>query len=189
MTDHADKYNDPRAKITGRGILIGVFVAVLGVAGAFGSIYARRTQLQKTRDFFGPDTITALQLSDRLSMRPSAGDAWQPVELTATPGLGHLRKALLEETHYVWESASDQSVTSASGVAPEQCVRLRFEDPTGKRVPTIELDLELDGGWIGPADGSKSVRVLPRAQGALKYQLELLRNVKQKSYDRRTDEE
>jgi len=188
MTDHADKYNDPRAKITGRGILMGVFVAVLGVAGAFGSIYLRRTQLEKTTNFFGPNTITALQLSDHLSMRPAAGAAWQPVELTATPGLGHLRKALLEETHYDWDSATDQSVSVAGGVPAEQCVRLRFEDPTGKRVPTIELDLDLSGGWIGPADGTKCVRVLPRVQGALKFQLELLRNVKQNSYDLRSDE-
>ena len=37
----------------------------------------------------------------------------------------------------------------------------------GSRVGTIEIDLDLVGGWIGPSDGSRRVRATDRVQPKL----------------------
>lgn len=107
---HVDKYNDPRAQITRRGVLMGVAVAVLAVFGAAGSIYARKVPLEKSTDFWGQDTITALQLAERIELLPRGNETFSRVELTTTPGLGHLRRALLDQRNYDWASIDSQSV-------------------------------------------------------------------------------
>jgi len=74
--------------ITGCGILLGLGVLLFAAFFAVASIYARRTRLEKTREVFGDDTITALQLADQVHLLPGEGQDFEPVELTGTPGLG-----------------------------------------------------------------------------------------------------
>ena len=107
---HADKYNDPRAVVTARGIWIGIGVLIFGILGAAGSIYQRKTRLEESRAFWGDDTILALQLAERIRMESVCGVDFKPVELTATPGLGHLRHVLLDDRSYWWESAEQDTV-------------------------------------------------------------------------------
>ena len=168
---HADKYNDPRAQITARGVWIGVAVALAAIVMAGLSIYLRQTQLEKTTEFWGETTIRALQLADKVHLLPAGDEQFEPVELTAVPGLGHLRRALLDERHYRWETASDRPVAEKCVDEQAFCVRLRLADPRGQRVPVTEIVLELNEGWVGPADGSKRVRVTDRVQPALRHQL------------------
>ena len=66
--DHADKYNDPRVKITKRGMLLGAVVVVFGIAGAAFSIWARRTKLEQTTNFWGPNVVEALQLAEEVEL-------------------------------------------------------------------------------------------------------------------------
>ena len=178
------KRSDPRASITRRGILIGIIIFFVAVIAAGLSVYMRRTHLEKTTEFWGEDTITALQLADRVHLLAGPGQSFEDVELTATPGFGHLRRALLDERNYQWETVQDVPVSQACG-EDSLCVTLRFADPTGKRVPVTEIDLELNSGWVGPARVAQRVQVSDRARPALRHQLKLLMNVTQETYDER----
>jgi hypothetical protein len=183
---HADKYNDPRVSITRRGILLGVGVACLGVIGAATSIYMRRTQLEQTTRFWGEETITALQLAERIQLLPRGENDFEPVELTATPGLGHLRRALLDERNFNWETESPGSVLEKCEkrvLESSKCVQLRLTDPTAHRFSTVEIDLELSGGWVGPSDGSRRVRAIEWVQPKLRNFLTTIMDVEQKRYD------
>ncbi len=150
---HADKYNDPRAKITRRGILMGLAVFVLGIFGAAASIYFRRTRLGETTRFWGQETITALQLAERMQLLPRGGSDFAPVELTATPGLGHLRRALLDERNFDWQTEDTASVAAKCSKKSSdipQCVQIRLSDPTAHRFGTIEIDIDLSWGMGWP---------------------------------------
>jgi hypothetical protein len=185
---HADKYNDPRVKITTRGILLGVFVGVFGIIGAAASIYLRRTQLEQTTRFWGPETITALQLGERMELLARGSSDFEPVELTATPGLGHLRRLLLDERNFDWPTESGGSVSEKcqkSDSDSPQCIQLRLTDPTAHRVGTIEIDIDLAGGWVGPSDGTRRVRATERVQPKLRSYFSVIINVRQKRYDLR----
>ncbi len=191
---HADKYNDPRAKITARGIWLGVGVLLFGIVGAAGSIYQRKTKLEKSRQFWGDETILALQLAERMRMESVSGKTFDPVELTATPGLGHLRHALLDERSYLWQSADDQPMASCCGSdtadvqpetkeKPKACVRLVLTDPTAHRFEPVRLIVDLDDGWVGPEDDNRRVQTTRRVRPALAKFLSMLINVQQKRYD------
>ena len=192
---HADKYNDPRAAITARGIWIGVVVVLLGIAGSFGSIYARKTRLEESTRFWGQDTITALQLGERIELLPAGDSNFQPVELTATPGLGHLRRALLDERNYEWETEIERPALEYCGTKPSgetddaftKCIRLRLTDPTGHRFETVEIDIDLGGGWIGPSDGSRRVQASEYVQPKLRNYFKTIVNVEQLRSDFRED--
>jgi len=183
---HSDKFNDPRAKFSGKSwaAVFGVFVFAILFASA--SIYLRRTRLEKTTEFWGEATITAVQLGDHVMLLPREGSDFKPVELTAFPGLGHLRKAILDERHYEWETEAPQSVSSLCEQFDErQCVRLEFSDPTFQRFGTAVIDIELRRGILGPADRPRSVRFNSRVRPALQHQIGLLMRVEQKRYDQR----
>lgn len=185
---HADKYNDPRVKITRRGILIGIAVAVLGFVGAAASIYARRTQLEQTTRFFGAETILALQLAERIELLPRGNESFETVTLAGTPGLGHLRHRLLDERSYDWATESKLSVVESCGeVGPDGpgCIQLRFTDPTAHRFGAILIDLDLQGGWIGPSDGSRRVQATPWVTPKLRNYFKTIMTVQQKRYDLR----
>ena len=111
---HLDKYSDPRVKITRTGILMGVGVVIIGILGAGLSIYARKTKLEQTTRFWGPETIIALQLAEKIELRPIGASDFEAVDLSGTPSLGHLRHALLDERGFDWN-------TEGSGSAAEMC--------------------------------------------------------------------
>ena len=192
---HADKYNDPRVTITPRGIWLGVAVVLLGIVGAATSIYARRTRLGETTRFWGEETIVALQLGERMMLLPRGASEFEPVELTATPGLGHLRRALLDERNFDWSSETRGSVAETCSESPSEggeealseglCVQLRLTDPTAHRFELIEIDLSLAGGWVGPSDGSRRVRATERVQPKLRSYFKTVLDVQQKRYDLR----
>lgn len=185
---HADKYNDPRARITTRGMLLAVAVLLLGIIGAAASIYGRRTRLEQSTRFWGQETITALQLAERMELLPRGATQFEPVELTATPGLGHLRRTLLDERSFDWQSQSTGGVSEKcekqSGDALE-CVQLRLTDPTAHRVGVIEIDLDLAGGWVGPSDGSRRVQTTQWVRPKLRNFLTTIVNVEQMRSDLR----
>lgn len=189
---HADKYNDPRVKITGRGIAIGVAIAVIAAVAAWGSIQARRTRLGETTKFWGAEVITALQLGERIELVSRDASELPPVDLTSTPGLGHLRRALLDERNFDWATESTDSVASLCSTSPTPtakptdmpvCIQLRLTDPTGKRFELVEIDIDLAGGWVGPSDGSKRVQATEWVQPKLRNWFKTIMTVSQKRYD------
>lgn len=183
---HADKYNDPRAHFGARAWLGMVAILIGGAIFAGSSIYMRRTRLVETTKFWGEPTITAIQLGDHVMLLPREGSDFKPVELTAFPGLGHLRKALLDERHYQWSTKTDSGMDDfCQSNEDAKCVRLEFSDPTLKRFETARVDIELTHGVVGPADQSQRVMVIDRVRPALKHQIGLLMRVEQKSYDER----
>jgi hypothetical protein len=208
----------PHVPITRRAILVGIAIMVLAVIAAVGSVYARRTRLEKTTEFWGAEAIVALQSSPHVILRlepeptawvddrgspvmpneaaeesastpvfatPPAADP-RTIELTGTPGLGHLRHALLDERHYDWQSRSDSSVESLR-TAQTQFATLTFTDPED-RFPTATIQLELNSGWVGPLDVADRVQLLPRVHPAVRHFLTLVSNAQQAHYDNRRRE-
>jgi hypothetical protein len=187
----------PVIPITRRAIFAGVAITVLAVVTAFASIYARRARLELTTEFWGPDTILALQHAPRVILHlwptpatEGGGDGSghvlqqpQTVDLSGTPGLGHLRHALLDQRHYEWETRMAKPahrIDAAGGYF----ATLTFSDPRG-RVPTGSIDLELNEGWVGPPDRQERVRLIARARPAVRHFLEVVRNAQQAHYDNR----
>ncbi|TWT97344.1 hypothetical protein Pla100_24960 [Neorhodopirellula pilleata] len=182
----AEKYNDPRAKFGAKGWMALLAIAIGASLFTYFSVAARRTRLVETTRFWGPETITAIQLGDHVMLLPKEGSDFEPVELTAFPGLGHLRKALLHEDHYEWSTEQASSVAELCANEDDtQCVRLEFSDPSLKRFETARIDIELKRGIVGPADQPHRVAVNDRVRPALQHQIGLLMRVKQKRYDRR----
>ncbi len=183
---HPDKYNDPRAKITRRGTLIGMGVVLFGVVGAAASIYGRRTRLGETTRFWGPETILALQLAERIEMLPRRGSEFEAVELSRMPGLGHLRRMLLDERSFDWQTETEKSVLSQSSEnQPEFCLMLRLTDPTAHRFETVEIDIDLASGWVGPSDAEKCIQVVARKRTGLQHFLKTIMDKEQNRYDMR----
>ena len=186
---HPDKYSDPRVRIgPGQLLMWGLALTLVAAAAAALSVYARRTSLGQTTAFFGPDTITALQLADRVELVIGPPNDLQTVDLTATPGLGHLRRAILDDRHYVWETETETEggVAGLADQPDSNVVTLRLADPVGKRVPVTELALELSQGWIGPADGDKRVRFNERVRPAIRHQIRMMAGSSQQNYDQRS---
>lgn len=189
MDPHADKYSDPRVKLTRSGILMGIGVVILGIVGAAFSIYARKTKLEKTTEFWGPETILALQLAEKIQLRPLGSSDFEPVDLSGTPSLGHLRHALLDERGFEWNTQTTGSVTQMCRKPVDglkvSCVRLRLTDPTANRIGTIDLDLDLMGGWVGPSDGSKRVQTTAWVRPKLEKYFQTIVNVQRLRADQR----
>ncbi len=163
---------------------------LLGVVVAFASIYARRTRLGKTTEFWGSDTIRALQYSPRVLLKPELRkerpedlSALEVVDLTGTPGLGHLRRALLDERHYDWNTRTSQSVASLAG-DDAKLAELEFSDPRGF-FPTATIQLELNAGWAGLADHADRVKFTDRVRPAVRHFLQTVSNAQQAHYDQR----
>lgn len=209
----ADWVDHPKVPITRRAILIGIGLLVLGIVGAVTSIWARRTQVEKTTAFFGIETIRALQYAPGVMLRleaeaadlpstpaesvsgqpatslPSAtpAAAFKEIELSGTPGLGHLRHALLDERHYDWTTRNDRSIDSLRSPQTRMAT-LTFSDPQGIIAPAT-IHLELTEGWVGTPLGDRSVRLIPRVQPAIRHFLVVISNAQKTYYDRRQQEE
>lgn len=186
----------PQIPITRRAVIGGVAVLLLGIIVAFASIYARRTRLERTTEFWGSETIRALQYSPQVHLtnrvhlttglhEPEQDPAALPgiVDLTGTPGLGHLRRALLDERHYNWSTRTSQTVASLGEAGTEFAV-LEFSDPRGF-FPTARIHLELNAGWAGLADQADRVQFTDRVRPAVRHFLHTVSNAQQAHYDQR----
>lgn len=218
----SDEPLEPRAAvspgITRRGVLIGVLIGIVAVLAALLSVYARRTRLERTTEFWGRPVIRALQSSAHIRMRVPPGGALaipsqngdDAVELGDVPGVAYLRNALLDERHFRWETLQSVPVETAveqalqvdsaddgdrAAVAPEWVI-LELEgtppgvqnDPDGKIQP-VTIRLELSTGWVGLADGDRSVRMTRRARPAVRHFLLRMINVQSQRYDDRSASE
>ena len=179
----------PKVPVTGRAVAMGVAIFLVAIVVAASSIYFRRTQLELTTRFWGSDTIRAMQLAPIVTLKFDSDGERSPVDLTGTPGLGHLRHALLEQKHYLWSTEVAESVESLK--TPEaKFATLVFSDPREDkeiRVPSATVRLELQGGWVGTSDGSKRVQLIERAAPAVRHFLTMLRNAQQNRSDFRND--
>lgn len=193
---HADKFNDPRASVTGRGIAIGIGITVVATFAALVSIYARRTHLDKTTDFYGPVVIEALQLAEQIDLIPQVPNTQASgfpavISLTATPGLGHLRRAILDDRHYDWTRIETSGALSkCDGLTFGEksipgCMRLRLSDPTLERFEPIELDIDLIEGKIGVSDQNRCVHVTEYVKPKLQSYFTTTISVSRLTYDNR----
>jgi hypothetical protein len=181
----------PKIPFTMRMVWIGVAIFLIAIVVAGSSIYFRRTQLELTRKFWGEDAVTAMQLAPYVFLQFDSDADKKPVDLTGTPGLGHLRHALLEQRHYLWETETAESIDSLT-TTNAKFATLVFSDPRTDetvKVPTARIRLELEGGWVGTIDGARRVQLIERAQPAVRHFLTLLRNTQQSRYGDRDDSE
>ncbi len=164
--------------------MIGVLVFAVVMAAA--SVYLRRTRLEKTRAFWGPETIVALQSGETMRMvlppdsplledDPPLPEDGTVTDLSGTPGLGHFRHALLDERHYDWTTEQPVGVDDV-GVRNPEYVTIEIEGPPAD-LAAAALRIELSEGWVGPAEGSKSVRLTDRVRTAVRHFLATLQDI------------
>lgn len=193
---HADKFNDPRARITKRGVWIGVAITIVASVAAMLSIYLRKTHLEKTTEFYGPVVIEALQLAEQIDLIPQVPDTEASgfpatISLTATPGLGHLRRAILDDRHYDWGRINDgPALAECSGQTYGEksipgCMRLRLSDPTLERFQPVEIDIDLIHGRIGLTDQTQSVHMTEYVAPKMQSYFATIINVSRLTYDNR----
>lgn len=172
----------PRA-LTTRGVLLVIAVLAFAVVMAAASVYLRRTQLDKTRAFWGPETILALQHGSTLrliipadsTLSDAPAGEEQITDLSGTPGLGHFRHALLDERHYDW--TTEQAVNIAEvNVADPEFVTIELAGPPADVEP-VALRLELSEGWAGAPEGGRAVRLTPRVRTAVRHFLVTLKDI------------
>lgn len=180
----------PRA-LTPRGVAIVIALLVFAVAMAAASVYLRRTRLEKTTAFWGPDTIRALQsgetmrliippgsplLEDAPTGEPDTAERGAVADLSGTPGLGHFRHALLDERHYEWSTEQAVAIDELD-VADPEVVTIELSGPPSDIAPT-RLQLELSEGWVGPADRESSVRLTRRVRPAIRNFIITLQDIR-----------
>lgn len=185
---HHDKFNDPRVQISRNGILFAAVVVLFGICGAALSIWARRTRLEQTTQFWGPEVIEAFQLAQEVDLEPAglsdqASDA--PVRLTGMPGLGHLRHVLLDERSYSWESLQDRPI--AAELSDRASMLLHFTDPEAHRFPDATVVIGLDQGWVGLVEGERCVQLNERFRNAMPTFLKRIANYEQLRADDRDE--
>lgn len=179
----------PRIPITRRAVIIGVAIFLISILAAASSIHFRRTQLKLTTRFWGADTIKAMQLGPIVTLTFDSDVGKAAIDLTGTPGLGHLRHALLEQKHYLWDTEEPLSVDALT-TKDAKFATVVFSDPRedkAVRIPDATIRLELEGGWLGPSDGSRRVRLTDRVKPAVRHFLTILRNAQQFRSDFRVD--
>ncbi len=162
------------------GVVIALMLLAFAVVMTWGSIAMRRTKLEKTSQLFGEPAIFALQYGKAFhitfpagspSIDPRRGKFWiqedgsQRTDLTSTPGLGHFRHALLEQTHYDWGTIIDEEVAAIPVTSPIY-VTVELDGPPAEVRPT-RIELELSEGWVGLAGKKQSVKVTPRVRTAI----------------------
>ncbi len=193
-----------------RTLVLMIVVIAIGAVAAVASVYFRRTQTEKTTEFWGPQGITAFQLAPMVKLEIHDGQEPGEVDLTGMPGLGHLRHALLEQRHYEWETVSAESMETRAAATTSDAAHsvaesadnaakkpllatLTFWDPRKPTelppdmpvIQTTTVLVELNEGWVGPAKGDRSVRLNERSRPAVRHFLTTMRNVKQARYDDR----
>jgi hypothetical protein len=193
--------NDPAQVrlLTLKGLGITMAIAIFAVVVAFASIYARRTPMEKTRDFFGDDALKAIQLGEQLRIEIPAGspminadaplavirgDGSQIADLSGSPGLGHFRHALLNQRHYDWDSITDRGVEEIE-IPDRELVFVEIEgrSPDAPPVPmpiTItptRLVMELTEGWVGVVGVRRAVRMTERVRTGMRNFIDIRKDI------------
>jgi hypothetical protein len=176
---------------TRRWLLIVVGLTAIGIMGAAASVVLRRTQLGRTTAFWGAEVIRTLQRSDEFRLTiPAAGPLqWKTesedgsVDLSDTPGIAHLRHALLDERHYRWDSVREEPIEQVIAQLPQAewvTLQLRGTPPELRNEPPlqdVEFQIELTEGWIGRQGDPHSVQMTERVRTAVRHNLLMFSNV------------
>ncbi|XZE51771.1 hypothetical protein SH139x_003436 [Planctomycetaceae bacterium SH139] len=163
-----------------RGVLIGLAIALFAVVMTAASVYIRRPQVEKTKQFLGAEAVQAVQLGTKFEIGlcvegtpvDPADVAW--TDLSGSPGLGLFRKALVSEGHFRWDLQESESLRSLKLTDPRYAiVKISGEipdSPTSVAAPLepVEILLELNSGWMGPLTGAGAVPFTDRVRPAIR---------------------
>lgn len=107
------------------------------------------------------------------------------IELSGTPGLGMLRRGLLDERHYLWDTLREGSIADITDENLEFVVLYFSDDPQfippenarADVVPT-SLMLELSQGWVEIPGQRTMVRLTERARPAIRNFVVTRKNIR-----------
>ena len=137
----------PSRGTSGKLLILGVFAVALAAAAA--SWWFRYAATHRAAQFWGPTAARLIRDAPRVSLRSdelSAGgdhSADLPRNLSSTPGLTHLRTALLEDRSYDWTAAGPADSNWSSSLV--------FEETEGAE-PRVVILFSPDFHWA--ANGS-----------------------------------
>ncbi|QDS95526.1 hypothetical protein FF011L_43230 [Roseimaritima multifibrata] len=177
-----------RAFRRGWWALFALGLLAIGVIGAVSGIQLRRTQLEKTIDFFGADAVAALQSSAVLRLRFDEGSPLaekmeshdRTIDLAGVPGVGHLRHALLDQRHYDWDTVVEKKIEEQEKQSSDSWVAIELEGTPRGYDPIHETIfwLEMNSGAVGVVGGKGSVQLNSRVAGAVKEHVLMMSNVR-----------
>jgi len=136
---------------TPRGTWLVAGLLLLGVAAAIAGVWFQRHQTRRCLDFYGAveaRRIAAAPTVELLLVQPGAGPArlatHSRIDISKAPGLVHLRRGLVEDANFNWQSGNggvqERLPLDAWDVA------LVFSDPLGRT--TLVIDLDPSGGSL-----------------------------------------
>ena len=140
-----------RAEGPSRGTWLVAALLLLGLAAAITGIWFQWQQTRRCLEFYGPAAarrIAAAPMVELLLMQPGAEPgrlvARSRIDISKAPGLVHLRRGLVEDANFSWQS---------SGGAVQERLPLEswdvafvFTEPLGRT--TLVIDLDPAGGSL-----------------------------------------
>ena len=141
--------------MSGRWLTIGIVSTCMTVALV--ALWLRSRDTAKIRDFWGADVAHLIQYAPSVE-RKSQGQ-WQ--DISAAPGLVHLRATLVEDRyfHWPWRTLESREIEELW----EQLEQVRFS--TGTKSLTIGLDFT--SGAVVFLDSKRSAELIPTSRDAI----------------------
>jgi hypothetical protein len=93
----------PANEKSGKRLILGVIV--IGLAAAATSWWFRYSATHRAAQFWGAQAATLIRDAPHVTLRSDTLND-EPLDISATPGLTHLRTALLEDDRYNWTATS-----------------------------------------------------------------------------------
>ncbi len=93
----------PANEKSGKRLILGVLV--IGLAAAAASWWFRYSATHRAAQFWGPQAATLIRDAPHVTLRSDSTDD-DALDISAAPGLTHLRTALLEDGSYDWTATT-----------------------------------------------------------------------------------
>ena len=149
-----------------RGIWLVTGLLVLGLAAAFTGVWFQREQTRRCLEFYGPTAarrIAAAPTVELLLVQPGTTprrlEGHRRIDVSKAPGLVHLRRGLVEDANFNWQSRGGGNAATVTEPLPIDAWDVAFvftnPGPADAAVPsgdqgrtTLVIDLDSSGGSL-----------------------------------------
>jgi hypothetical protein len=161
-------FDDDRRKAAGipRGTWLVAGLLLMGVAAAITGIWFQRHQTRRCLEFYGASAsrrITSAPRVELLTVQPGSGPGrlvfQSRIDVSKAPGLVHLRRGLVEDANFSWQTAGARPDVAPAARLPAAAwdVALVFTETGGTDTSTrprdagqttLVIDFDAPGGCL-----------------------------------------
>ena len=150
--------------MSGRRVI--AFTLVLCVSLVVFALWQRSQHTARIRQFWGGQGAHLIQYAPQVQLQ-SGADRIDWLELSAAPGLIHLRATLVDDRYYVWPSrAASAEELAAAGAAYHT---LRFSD----RASFVDATINTETGAVINRVNGRAAQLIPSSRQAVAAYLQL----------------